>query len=219
MGEIQGIKTYDKLTELFNQVARHSFPYEEKDMPPNGIYVMFEAGEKHNALDRVVRIGSHIGQNRLFERINEHYIGHDHRDSIFRKHLGRCFLTIDKETNYIGCWDLKIKKTKDKAKNLNRINWDLEEKYENKITAYIRSKLSFILIPDLIDERMRLRLERGLIATFAQENEKTISENWIGKYHPDHKIFTSGLWNIHHVNATPLTDTEVTHIVERLRVR
>lgn len=196
--------TYNKLTTLFNQVKRHSHPYKESEISKNGIYIMFESGEKHLTFDRVVRIGSHTGANRLFTRIDEHYIGDDHRDSIFRKHLGRCFLTIDEQTGYIKRWDMKIKKKEDKAKNLDKINWELETKYENKVTDYIKNNFTFIVIPNLTDEVKRIRLEEGLIATFAQGSEKTISENWLGRNHPDNKISNSGLWNIQHINGASL---------------
>lgn len=203
------MKTYNKLTALFNRVRRHKYPYKESEIAKNGIYIMFEKGEKYFDLDRVVRIGSHTGQSRLFDRIDEHYIGDDHRDSIFRKHLGRCFLTIDKRTDYIKCWDLKIKKREDKVKNFDKINWELETMYENKVTDYIRDNFTFIVIPNLSDEVKRIRLEKGLIATFAQGEEKTISENWLGKFHPNSKISNSGLWNIQGINGIPLTEEEM----------
>lgn len=208
---------YDKLTKLFNQVPRHDYSYNYKDISKNGIYVMFEKSEKHLNFDRVVRIGSHNSANRLLTRIAEHYVGTDHRDSIFRKHLGRSFLTVDKQSSYIKTWDFKIKKIADKAKNYNKINWTLENIYEDKVTDYIQKNLTFIVIPNLIDATKRLRLEKGLIATFAQSLEKTISTNWFGKFHPDFRINNSGLWNIQHLKGTPLTDEEIKFVDERLK--
>lgn len=204
--------TYNKLTMLFNEATRYEYPYNEGAISKNGIYIIFEKSELQNNLNRVVRIGTHTGANRLFLRINEHYIGNDHRDSIFRKHLGRCFLTLDKRIDYIENWDLKIKKREDKAKNIEKINWALEEIYENRVTDYIKSNFTFVIIPKLTDERKRTRLEEGLIATFAQSDDKIISENWLGKYHPDNKIRNSGLWNIQHINGMPLSDEEVKFI-------
>ena len=92
---------YENLHILFNNLKRISYPYDETNISKNGIYILFEKGEHYKDLDRIVRIGSHTGNNRLLTRINEHYIKDDHRDSIFRKHLGRCFLTINKRTDYI----------------------------------------------------------------------------------------------------------------------
>jgi hypothetical protein len=182
----------------------------------NGIYILFENGEFFNGLDRVVRIGSHTGNNRLFTRINEHYINNDHRDSIFRKHLGRCFLTLKNRTDYIEYWDLKIKKRTDKEKNYHRINWEIEEEYEQLITEYIRNNFSFVVIPNLINEKERLRIEQGLISTFAQAREKESSNKWIGNYHPDNKIKTYKLWNIQHLLGIPLTKSEIELIEKKL---
>jgi hypothetical protein len=76
---------YDKLTTLFNRAKRHKYPYKESEISKNGIYIIFEKGETHYDSDRVVRIGSHTRQNRLFDRIDEHYIGDDHRDCLVLK--------------------------------------------------------------------------------------------------------------------------------------
>lgn len=208
---------YVRLHILFNGLKKFTYPYNETQISKNGIYILFESGELFKGLDRVVRIGSHTGNNRLFTRINEHYIKDDHRDSIFRKHLGRCFLTIYERTDYIESWNLKIKKRVDKEKNYNRINWKLEEEFEQLITKYIRTNFSFIVIPNLTNENERLRLEKGLIATFAQGIEKTSSKDWIGNYHPDKKIRDYKLWNIHHLLGTPLTEREIELIEEKLK--
>lgn len=208
---------YERLHILFNNLKKFTYPYDETQISKNGIYILFENGEYFKGLDRVVRIGSHTGNNRLFTRINEHYIKDDHRDSIFRKHLGRCFLTINKRTDYIDNWDLKIKKRVDKEKNYNRINWKLEKEYEQLITKYIRTNFSFIVIPNLTNENERLRLEKGLIATLAQAIEKTSSEDWLGNYHPDKKVINYKLWNIHHLLGTQLTEREIEFIEEKLK--
>lgn len=208
---------YERLHILFSDLKKFTYPYNETPISKNGIYILFENGEYFKGLARVVRIGSHTGYNRLFTRINEHFIKDDHRDSIFRKHLGRCFLTINKRTDYIDNWNLKIKKRVDKEKNYHRINWKLEEEYEKLITKYIRSNFSFIVIPNLTNENERLRLENGLIATFAQAAEKTSSENWLGNYHPDKKIRDYKLWNIYHLQGTPLTEEEIKLIEDKLK--
>lgn len=208
---------YERLHILFSDLKKFTYPYNETKISKNGIYILFENGEYFKGLDRVVRIGSHTGNNRLFTRINEHYIKDDHRDSIFRKHLGRCLLTINKRTDYIENWNLKIKKRVDKEINYHRINWKLEEEYEQLVTKYIRTNFSFIVIPNLTNENERLRLEKGLISTFAQAIEKTSSEEWIGNYHPDKKIRDYKLWNIHHLMGTPLTEREIELIEEKLK--
>ena len=41
-------------------------------VPPNGVYVLFEMGEEGHGGERIVRIGTHTGQNNLAPRIREH---------------------------------------------------------------------------------------------------------------------------------------------------
>jgi len=68
------MSVYRDLHILFNRVQRHRFPYDEGLFSMNGIYILFENGEHYNGLDRIVRIGSHRGFNKLIQRINEHYL-------------------------------------------------------------------------------------------------------------------------------------------------
>lgn len=208
---------YEQLHKLFNILERFSYPYDEAKISKNGIYILFEKSEKFKGFNRVVRIGSHTGDNRLLTRINEHYIKGNHRDSIFRKHLGRCFLTINKKTDYIENWDLKIKRKVDKERNLHRINWEIENEYEQIITKYIRDSFSFVTIPNLTNEKERIRLEKGLIATFAQAIEKVSSDNWIGNHHPNARIRNNKLWNIQHLSGTLLTEIEIKEIEKKVK--
>lgn len=66
-------------------------------VPENGVYIMFEKGEtvKHEGTpevrDRIVRIGINRESGNLLERLKKHYTG-KMRQSVFRKHVGSCFL-------------------------------------------------------------------------------------------------------------------------------
>ena len=48
-----------RLHILFNKQKRFSFPFKQQinEIPENGIYIIFENGEKFENLDRIVRIG------------------------------------------------------------------------------------------------------------------------------------------------------------------
>jgi len=61
-----------KLHKLFNVQERITFPFEGKKniIPANGIYIMFEKGETYQGLDRIVRVGTHTGDNQLYSRLN-----------------------------------------------------------------------------------------------------------------------------------------------------
>jgi hypothetical protein len=73
---------------------------------------LFEKGETYNGLDRIVRIGSHSGKGRLVKRLKDHFLASKQRNSIFRKHIGRCFLMIEQD-EYIDYWNKPFKKIKD----------------------------------------------------------------------------------------------------------
>jgi hypothetical protein len=61
-------------------------------VPANGVYVLFQKGEGGHGVDRIVRVGTHRGQNNLAARIREHLYTPNKDRSIFRKHVGRCLL-------------------------------------------------------------------------------------------------------------------------------
>lgn len=42
-------------------MKRFEFPFESKDIPKNGVYILFERNELGHGGDRIVRIGAHTG--------------------------------------------------------------------------------------------------------------------------------------------------------------
>ena len=42
-------------------------------------------------MDRIVRIGTHTGENQLRSRLMQHFVKENKNRSIFRKNIGRCF--------------------------------------------------------------------------------------------------------------------------------
>lgn len=50
------------LQQYFNTLPRYQFDELEANLCENGIYVLFEQGEKITDLDRVVCVGTHKGQ-------------------------------------------------------------------------------------------------------------------------------------------------------------
>lgn len=53
--------------KLANGLSRHYFPFEETEIPSNGIYILFQKGEKGHGLERIVRIGTHKEERRDIE--------------------------------------------------------------------------------------------------------------------------------------------------------
>ena len=67
-------KLCSELHQIFNDLPRHSFPFDKNSIFNNGIYILFEKGEKAHNVDRIVRIGTHRGDNNLYNRLKEHFI-------------------------------------------------------------------------------------------------------------------------------------------------
>lgn len=203
------------LHELFNSLNSYSFPIDTSLLPKNGIYILFEKGEKYNQWNRIVRIGSHRGNNRFKARIKDHFDEEKQRNSVFRKHLGRCFLN-KKQDSYLENWDLPFKKKEDIEKYKGKVNLDYELKYEKLITDYIRKNFSFVVIPNMQSTSQRLNLEAYLIGTIAQETISSASENWLGKYHPDPKINQGKLWNIQHLSSNNIITKDDIDYIEKV---
>ncbi len=77
-------KVCEQLHRLFNSLPRQRFPFDTRQIPDNGIYIMFEDGESAHGVDRIVRVGTHTGANQLPSRLKQHF-GQENKDrSIFR---------------------------------------------------------------------------------------------------------------------------------------
>jgi hypothetical protein len=74
---------------LFNGLPRLDWTMIDRLPYQNGIYIMFEKGESYHGMDRIVRIGTHRGQDRLLKRLRDHFVKEDADGSIFRKNIGR----------------------------------------------------------------------------------------------------------------------------------
>lgn len=82
----------DLLHMLFNDLPRLNWEMIDQVPYQNGIYIMFEKGQSYHGMDRIVRVGTHRGQDRLLTRLKDHFIKVDANGSIFRKNIGRVFL-------------------------------------------------------------------------------------------------------------------------------
>lgn len=65
-----------ELHQIFNKQKRYYFPFDDfiNEIPKNGIYIIFEKGERYKNLDRIVRVGTHTGNNQLRSRLKQHFI-------------------------------------------------------------------------------------------------------------------------------------------------
>ena len=197
-----------ELHQLFNQQRRFTFPFKQsaKEIPKNGIYIIFEKGEKFGNLDRIVRVGTHTGNNQLRSRLDQHFVKENKNRSIFRKNIGRCLLN-KKNHPYLNFWELDITSKADKEKNFKLLDPDFESKIEKQISEYIQSDFSFCTFA-IDSKENRLFWESKIVSTLAKATGIKPSSNWLGNYSPKDKIKISGLWQVNELYNDSLTELE-----------
>jgi hypothetical protein len=198
--------------ELFNKIGRQRFPFKKDKIPDNGIYILFESGEIAHSVDRIVRVGTHTGENQLYSRLNQHFLIENKDRSIFRKNIGRAILNKNNDS-FLKYWEIDLTTKAAKEKYLKEIDMEKQKRIEKEVTNYIQSNFSFVVFR-IDDKRNRLRLEQSIISTISLCNKCKQSEGWLGKYSPKEKIMESGLWLEQGLWKTPLNDKEINEIME-----
>ena len=74
----------DKIHRWANTLKVFKFPFDETRIPLNGLYILFEKGERAHGVNRIVRVGTHTGQNQLRSRLRQHFLTENKDRSIFR---------------------------------------------------------------------------------------------------------------------------------------
>ena len=93
-------------------------------------------------------------------------------------------------------------------KQEHRINLELKEKIEKRVTNIIQNNFSFVVF-DIENKDKRLYDEKKLISTFSLCPDNIPSKEWLGNYSPKIKIKESGLWQVNELWKTPLNDYEM----------
>lgn len=205
-----------ELHQIFNEQKRYSFPFEYfiNEIPKNGIYIIFENGEKYKNLDRIVRVGTHTGNNQLRSRLNQHFIKENKNRSIFRKNIGRCFLNKENHP-YLRLWELDITSRAEKDKNLKLLDLDFEKKIEQRISNYVQTNLSFCVF-QIDTKEDRLFWESKIVSTLAKATDIKSSENWLGNHSTKDKIKLSGLWQVNELYKASLTESELDKLKNKI---
>lgn len=204
-----------QLHQLFADSPRLRFPFAANSLPKNGIYVLFEAGELAHGSDRIVRVGTHTGQNQLPSRLNQHFVKENKDRSIFRKNIGRAILN-GRNDPFLAQWELDL--TTREAKNKYGAVVDLLklQNMEKEVTETIQRNFSFVVFR--VDHKEeRLRWESRMISTISLCNDCRPSANWLGLHSPKAKIRQSGLWLVNELNKLPLNETDYIGIENALR--
>ena len=206
-----------KIHELFNSMKRFSFPFNEKEIPENGIYALFEKNEKAHGGDRIVRIGTHTGANQLRSRLFQHFINENKDRSIFRKNIGRALLNKNKD-NFIEHWECDLTTKEAKSKFIDKIDIKKLEEVENLVSKCIQENFSFIVFQ--IDKKEeRLKIESKIISTISLCEDCKYSEKWLGLFSPKEKIRKSGLWLVNELYKEPLSDKEIDDLKNILELK
>ena len=195
--------------ELHQHLAalpRFRFPFDVAAIPKNGIYILFESGEHAHSTDRIVRIGTHRGQDQLPARLKEHFLTENKDRSIFRKNIGRALLNRE-QSPLAEQWEIDLTSRAAREQHGSAIDRSALEEIEHQVSDYMRSNLSFSVI-EVPEKSTRLRLEAGLIATMNRCAGCRPSKTWLGNSSPKLQIARSGLWLVQGLDAEPLTRPE-----------
>ena len=182
----------EELHQWANALPKHSFPFKESEIPQNGIYMLFQTGEKAHVSDRIVRIGTHTGEGQLRSRLKEHFLVPNKDRSIFRKNIGRAILNKSNDP-FFAVWERDM--TTKVARKAPFTNGETvyQAGLEEKVSDFIRSNFWFV-VQSVETKEARLRRETELISSVSLCSACGASEGWLGSFSPKEKIRRSGLW-------------------------
>ncbi|MFG6568812.1 hypothetical protein [Sulfitobacter sp. 1A13679] len=187
-----------------NTLPRLNASYSAGEIPKNGIYLVFEKGESAHGGDRIVRVGTHTGNDRLAKRLHEHLFKPNKDRSIFRKHIGRCLLADDP---FLEQWNFDLTSRANKLKYAGRVDIEHQKEVEARVTEYISDNLEFVVFP-VKEKPERLDLEKSLLATINCCADCHPSPTWLGLRHQA-DIIRQGLWNVQGFGGEPLSVSDV----------
>ena len=209
-------KNCNTIHQGFNGMKKFTFPFDKQDIPENGIYILFENREFAHSTNRIVRIGTHTGQNQLRSRLFQHFLKENKDRSIFRKNIGRALLNKDKDL-FLEKWELDLTTRNAKDQHSDSVDFDKQKEIENKVTKFIQDNFSFIVF-QIDDKDKRLYFESRIISTVSLCEECKPSENWLGNFSPKEKIRKSGLWIVNELWKTPLNDEDMIELKQLLNL-
>lgn len=215
------VKTSDDLChslhQLLNGISACGFPYQENQIPNNGIYVLFEDGEVAHGTNRIVRIGTHTGNNQLRSRLKQHFLNENKDRSIFRKNVGRCLLNRDGDP-FLEFWELDLTSHAARTRYAAKIDFNRQQDIEKRVSEYIQGHLRFVAF-EVRDKDERLDLESKLISTVSRCVNCGPSATWLGRHSPKFKVASSGLWQVNELGKTPLSVDELQDLRQLLGVK
>jgi len=195
-----------RLHRLVLQAKLFAFPFDDRSIPANGIYVLFETGEEAHGGRRIVRIGTHTGDNQLRSRLNQHFVMENKDRSIFRKNIGRALLQKANDP-FLKWWDVDLTTSEAKRRYARKIDFAKLRGIEAAVTRYIQKHISFMVF-QVDDKETRLDLESKMISTVSLCKVCGPSGRWLGLHSPKAKIRDSGLWLVNQLQREPLGEED-----------
>ena len=128
----------ERLHQCVNNMERFSYPFPKGRMPSNGICIFFENGELARDGNRIVLSNTHTGHDQLIPRLDDHFERENKDRSIFRKHVGRCFLKRDNDP-FLEDWERDLTSREARERYGGRIDFRKQRQIEEKITEYVKS--------------------------------------------------------------------------------
>ena len=209
----------EQIHAFLNNLTRFVYPYDENYLPKNGIYVQFEKNEFAHSYDRIVRIGTHDGQNNLKQRIFEHFKIEGIR-SVFRRKI-RCAIVNQNIKSGFSNWtqeDLKdcgISKIGEAKRRLQaKGKW---KEIDEILSEYIIDNVSFACI-EVNNHRDRKLFESRLISTISNCSECKNTDKWLGIYSTTEKVRYSGLWQEKELWKDDFSDFEFENFIKILEI-
>jgi hypothetical protein len=185
----------------------HSFPFKKNLIPNNGVYILYQKGEVGHSCMRIVRVGTHTGDNQLLSRLKQHFLNPNKDRSIFRKNIGRCFLNKNNDP-YLRIWEIDFTTKRAKEEKGYLRNFSKEQVLEEKISKYIQENFSFYCTK-LDEKNKRLYFEERLVGTISRCMDCHSSTNWIGRFSAKPEIVDSGLWLVQGLYKEPLSRSDL----------
>lgn len=202
----------DKFHRWANTLRVFKFPFADRGIPPNGLYILFEKGEHAHGVNRIVRVGTHTGHDQLKSRLKQHFLAQNKDRSIFRKNIGRCILNKTHDP-FLQKWELDLTSKLSRDTNLASIDSEKQKVIEKEVSKYIQNNFSFIALK-IGDKEDRLEIESKIISTVSLCEECKPSKNWLGIYSPKTKIRKCGLWLVNELYKQPLSEKDFKRLKE-----
>lgn len=206
-------KVCDELHQFLDSLERKWFPFDKSEIPLNGIYLLYEKGEKGHGSDRIVQVGTHTGINQLPSRLEQHFFKKNKDRSIFRKNIGRASLNKDNDP-YLKIWNLKLTSRKEKDNNIEKVDQKKQNEIESSVSEYIQEKCSFVVFRE-DEKKKRLELKSKLISTVSHCEACKPSPKWMGLNSPIEKIRRSGLWLVQNLYKDQFSENEIKNFMRK----